>query len=169
MLGVGDSLKEAIGGAQNWNPNFRPVDQRGKSFVMALAGFAEEHGFDRAAGTQRFFHQAHAFDADEAGFGRQSAAQRETKFLEPTIVAAADHGRSAGSSRGASGFNRRCHSKGSVANFAALALISLGAGGLKVSAYIYAEQVFIAWACAGVVASPTLQRRVAFRIALRLR
>ena len=40
---------------------------------------------------------------------------------------------------------------------------------LKVSAYIYAEQVFIAWACAGVVASPTLQRRVAFRIALRLR
>jgi hypothetical protein len=29
--------------------------------------------------------------------------------------------------------------------------------------------VFIAWACAGVVASPTLQRSVAFRIALRLR
>src|ERR1700730_7844071 len=125
---------------------------------MALAGFAEQHCLDGARGAKRFFNQAYAFDADGTRFGRQSAAQCETKFLQPAIVAARDRGRSTGSSRGASGFARRCHIMGSVANFAALALISLGDGGLKPTSYVYAAQVFIAWACAGVVAWPTLQR-----------
>src|SRR6267378_7673094 len=85
---------------------------------MVLAGFAEEHRFDGASGAQRFFDQAHAFDTDEAGLRRQSAFQREAKFLEPAIVAASDRGRRDGSSRGASGFARGSHHKGSVTNLA---------------------------------------------------
>src|SRR5712671_236993 len=92
---------------------------------MALAGFAEQHRFNGTGGAQRFFDQAHAFDADETGLGRQSAFQRKAKFLEPAIVAAGDRGRRDGSSRGASGFARCSHHKGSVANLAALRLISL--------------------------------------------
>src|ERR1700720_4380215 len=42
MLGVRNTFKESIGRAQNRNADFRAVDQRGKSFMMALAGFAEE-------------------------------------------------------------------------------------------------------------------------------
>src|SRR6266849_6838539 len=91
---------------------------------MAFSGFAEKHRFDGAGGTQRFFDQAHAFDADVAGLGGQSAFQREAKFLEPAIVSAGDRGGSAGSSRGASGFARSGHYKGSVTNFAVFQLIS---------------------------------------------
>ena len=58
---------------------------------MALAGFAEKHGLDGAAGTQRFFDEARAFDANEAVFRGQTAAQRHAKFLEPTIVAAGEY------------------------------------------------------------------------------
>jgi hypothetical protein len=59
---------------------------------MALARFAEEHSPDGASGAQRFFHEADAFNADEAGLRGQSAAQGETKFFEPTVVAAGDRG-----------------------------------------------------------------------------
>src|SRR5882762_8736224 len=100
---------------------------------MALAGFAEEHRFDGAAGAQRFFDQAHAFDADEAGLRRQSAFQREAKFLEPAIIAASDRGRRDGSSRGASGFARCSHHKGSVTNLSASRLISAIRSGVAAS------------------------------------
>src|SRR5215472_19277631 len=50
MLRVGESFKEAIGGAKRGKGHLRAVDQRRESFVMALAGFAEEHGLNSAAG-----------------------------------------------------------------------------------------------------------------------
>src|SRR5882762_3868223 len=133
MLSVGHALEEAVGGTQNRNCDFRAIDQRRQPFAMALAGFAEEHRFDGAAGAQRFFDQAHAFDADETGLRRQSAFQREAKFLEPAIVAASDRGRRDGSSRGASGFARCSHHKGSVTNLAALRLISAIRSGVAAS------------------------------------
>src|SRR5579863_1115804 len=68
MLGVGEALEEAIGGAQLGKSHFGPVDERGEAFAMAFAGFAEEDSFDAAAGAQGFLDKAHAFDADGAGF-----------------------------------------------------------------------------------------------------
>jgi hypothetical protein len=62
--------------------------------VVAFAGFAEEYGFDAAAGAKRFFDQAHAFNAHGAGLRGQTAAQRHAKHFEPAIVAAGqDSGR----------------------------------------------------------------------------
>ena len=55
---------------------------------MAVSGFAEEHRFDAAARAKRFFDEADAFDANRAGFCWQIAAERQTEFLEPAIVAA---------------------------------------------------------------------------------
>ncbi len=72
------------------NGNFGPINQRRETLVMALAGFAEQHGFDAAAGSQRFLDEANAFDADAARFRLQSAAQGQAKFFEPAIVAAGD-------------------------------------------------------------------------------
>src|ERR1700694_1012941 len=157
MLRVSNALEKAIGGAQNRNRNFRTIDQRSEAFVMALAGFAEEHRFDWACGAQRFFDHAYTLDADEAGFRGQSTTQREAKFLQPAVVPAGDRGRRTGTSRSASGFARRGHTKGSVANFPAKRLIQATNAGRPVvrsaqadggwpSVYIYAAQVFIAWA-----------------------
>jgi hypothetical protein len=98
VLGVGDALEQAIGGAQDRDRDFRAVDQRREAFVMAFAGFAEQDGLDWTAGAQGFFDQADTFDADAARFGGQSAAEGDTKFLEPAIVAAGD-GASAGALR----------------------------------------------------------------------
>ena len=74
MLGVGEAFEEAVGGAQFGKSHFGPVDKRGEAFVMAFAGFAEEDGFDAAAGAKGFFDEADAFYADEAGFGGQAAS-----------------------------------------------------------------------------------------------
>src|SRR6202022_966222 len=114
----------AIRGAQSWYRVFRPSDQRSEAFVMALAGFAEQNGLDGTGGTQRLFDEAHTFDADEARFSGQAAAQREAKFLQPAIIAAGNGGGSAGGARRASYFARHGHINGSVANLPALALIS---------------------------------------------
>ncbi len=59
---------------------------------MALASFTEEHRLDGACGAQGFFHEAHTFDAHEAGFRGQSAAQGKTKFFQPAVVATGDRG-----------------------------------------------------------------------------
>lgn len=66
---------------------------------MAAAGFGEENGSDAAAGRESFFSEADAFDAYGTGFGRQTAAEGDAKFLEPAILAAGDDG-----VRGARGF-----------------------------------------------------------------
>jgi hypothetical protein len=88
MLGVGKALEEAVGGAKDGKSHFGPVDERGETFVMAFAGFAEEHGLNAAGGTQRFLDEADALDADEAVFRGQAAAQCHTELLEPAIIAA---------------------------------------------------------------------------------
>src|SRR5260370_38944430 len=106
-----------MAGAQNGNGDFRAIDERSEALVVALAGFAKKHRLDRTARAQSFFDETDALNANEAGFGRQSTAQGDAKFLEPAIIAAGDRRRSAGRSRSASGFARRGHSRGSVANF----------------------------------------------------
>src|SRR5260370_13935030 len=100
MVGIGEAFKEAVGGAEDWKSHFGPVDEGGKAFAMAFAGFAEEHSLNGAAGTQGFFDQTNAFDADEAVFGGQAAAQSHAKLLEPAIVAAGQKRPAAFSSTG---------------------------------------------------------------------
>ena len=111
MLGIGKTLEEAVGGAQGGEAHFRAVDEWREPFVMALTGFAEEHGLDGAAGTQRFFDKADAFDAHKAAFRGQSAAQGHAKFLEPAIVAAGEErGLACRPGVVARHFARTCHS-----------------------------------------------------------
>src|SRR6266704_6978018 len=55
VFGVGEALEEAVGGVQNRKSHFGPVDEGGEAFVMAFAGFAEEHGLNAASRSQRFF------------------------------------------------------------------------------------------------------------------
>ncbi len=108
-FGVGEAFKEAVSGAKDGKGHFWAVDERGETFVMAFAGFAEEHGLNAAAGTQCFFDEAHTFDADEAAFGWQAATQSDTKLLEPAIVAAGEERRLADGARVTSGFARSSH------------------------------------------------------------
>src|SRR5438105_15270005 len=110
MLGVGNALKKTVGSAKGGEAHLRAIDQWRKAFVMALAGLAEEHGLDRAAGTQRFFDQANPFDSHKAAFRGQTAAERHAKFLEPSIVAAGEERGFARVANGAGGFARRGHS-----------------------------------------------------------
>jgi hypothetical protein len=88
VLGVGKTFKEAVGGAKRGKAYLRAVDQRRETFVMTLARFTKEHSLDGAAGTQRFFDEADALDADEAAFCGQATAETHAKLLEPAIVAA---------------------------------------------------------------------------------
>jgi hypothetical protein len=81
MLGVGETFEEAVGGAQSGESQFRPVHERSEAFVMAFAGFAEEDGFNAAAGAESFFDEADTFDADGAGLRWQAAAKRHAEFL----------------------------------------------------------------------------------------
>jgi len=55
VLGVGETLKEAVRGAEYRESHLGPVHEGGEMFVMAFAGFAEEHSLNATAGTQRFF------------------------------------------------------------------------------------------------------------------
>src|SRR6266851_2463228 len=88
VFGVGEAFEEAVRGAENGKSHFGPVDEGGETFVVAFAGFAEEHGLNAAAGTQRFFDEPHTLDADEAVFRGKAAAQSHAELLEPAIVAA---------------------------------------------------------------------------------
>jgi hypothetical protein len=110
MLRVGEAFEEAVGGAKRGEGHLRAVDERRETFVMTLAGFAEEHSLNRTAGTQRFFDETNAFHADEAALGGQAATERQAELLEPAILAA---GKKRGVIRNswiASGFARRSHS-----------------------------------------------------------
>src|SRR5260370_30803400 len=93
MFGVGKALKETVRGAEDWKGHFGPVDEGGETFVMAFAGFAEEDGLNAATGTQRFFDEAYAFDANEAVFRGQTAAESHAELLEPAVVAAGEERR----------------------------------------------------------------------------
>jgi hypothetical protein len=81
MLGVGDAFEEAVGGFEDGEGHFGAGDEVREFFAMAFAGFAEEDGFDLAAGFQGFLDQAEAFDADAAGVGLQAAAEGDAKLF----------------------------------------------------------------------------------------
>jgi hypothetical protein len=119
VFGVGDSFKKAIRGAQNREGHFRFVDPRRKPLAMALTGFAEKHGLNAAAGTQRFFYEAHTLDADAPTFRCQSTAQRNAKLLQPAIFAAGQKR----AVRGSSG-NAGCGRFGHAARLANRALFT---------------------------------------------
>lgn len=93
MFGVGDAFKEAVGGVQERNGDFRAIEIGSEARVMAFAGFTEEHGADWAGGTEGFFDEARAFDTDGARFGRKASAKSYAKFLEPFVFAGGDDGR----------------------------------------------------------------------------
>lgn len=90
MFGVGDAFKEAVGSAQEWNGDFRAIEIRSEAWVMAFAGFAEEHGADGAGGAEGFFDEPRTFDTNGARFGRKAAAKSYAKFLEPFVFAGGD-------------------------------------------------------------------------------
>jgi len=48
---------------------------------VAFTGFAEEYGFDLAAGFEGFRDEAEAFDADTAGVGLQAAAESDAELF----------------------------------------------------------------------------------------
>ena len=98
MFGVGDAFKQSIGGAMYGNGDFRAVEIRRKAGVVAFAGFAEQNSANGRGGTQGFFNQARAFDADRAVFTWQAATECDTEFLEPTIFATGDDAARSGSS-----------------------------------------------------------------------
>ena len=102
----------AVGGAEDGKSHFRPIDDGGETFVMAFAGFAEEHGLNAAPGAQRFFNEPDAFDAYEATFRGQSAAESHAKLLEPAIVAAGEDRGLSSEPSVTSGFARRGHHRG---------------------------------------------------------
>jgi hypothetical protein len=112
VLRVGKAFEEAVGSAEDGESHFGPIDEGGEAFVMALAGFAEEHGLNAAAGTQGFFDKAGAFDADESAFCGQAAAKSHAELLEPTIVAAGEERGIARGASVASGFSGRGHHRG---------------------------------------------------------
>ena len=64
----------------------------GEFFAVALAGFAEEDGFDLAAGFEGFCDETETFDAYAAGVGWEAAAEGDAELLEPAIVAAGEEG-----------------------------------------------------------------------------
>jgi hypothetical protein len=112
MLGVREALEKAVRGAEDGKSHFRPIDDGGETFVMAFAGFAEEHGLNAAPGAQRFFNEPDAFDAYEATFRGQSAAESHAKLLEPAIVAAGEDRGLSSEPSVTSGFARRGHHRG---------------------------------------------------------
>jgi len=104
MFGVGDAFKEAIGGAEDGEAGVWTTDERGETFAVAFARFAEEDGFDAAGGAESFFNEARAFDADGAVFGGKAAAEGDAELLEPAVIPA---GEEVGGDGG--GFGRRSH------------------------------------------------------------
>jgi hypothetical protein len=109
MLGVGEALEEAVGGAEDEKSHFGTVDEGRETFVMALAGFAKEHSLHAAPRTECFFDEPHALDANEAVFRGQTAAQSHAELLQPAIVAAGEKRRFACRARVASGFAESSH------------------------------------------------------------
>jgi hypothetical protein len=112
VFGIGKAFEQAVSGAKDRKCHFGPVNERSETFVVPFARFAEEHGVNAAAGTQRFFDKSDALDSHESVFRRQPAAQSHTKLLQPAIVAARKWRGLASGARASSGFSRRCHYRG---------------------------------------------------------
>ena len=109
MLGVGEPVKQTVGGAQNGKANLWAVNQRSKPRAVALPGFAKQNRLDGAAGAQSFFDKPHSFDSDRAGFRRQTATQCDAELLEPSIIAAGEESGRSVSRSVASGFASGSH------------------------------------------------------------
>jgi hypothetical protein len=112
MFGVGKALEEAVRGAEEGKSHFGPVDDGGETFVMAIAGFAEEHGFDAATGAQSFFDEPDTLDAYESVLCGQATAQSHAELLEPAIIATGEERRAIRGTSVTSGFAGRCHPRG---------------------------------------------------------
>ena len=109
MLGIGETLEETVRGVERRKGHLRPVNDGRETLMMAFAGFAEEHGLDAAARTQRFFDESGTFDADESIFRGEAAAESHAELLEPAIVAAGEERGLTDGSGAASGFSGRGH------------------------------------------------------------
>jgi hypothetical protein len=112
VFGVGKALEEAVRGAEEGKSHFRPVDDGGETFVMAIAGFAEKHGFDAATGAQSFFDEPDALDAYESILRGQAAAQSHSELLEPAIIATGKERRVVRGTSVARDLSRRSHHRG---------------------------------------------------------
>src|SRR6267143_2295704 len=112
MFRIGKALEEPVRGAQDGKSHFGPLDDGGETFVMAIAGFAEEHGFDAATGAQSFFDEPDTLDAYESVLRGQAAAQSQAKLLEPAIVAAGEERRVVRRTSVARDLSRRSHPRG---------------------------------------------------------
>jgi hypothetical protein len=112
MFRIGKAFEEPVGGTENGKSHFRAVDERRKTFMMTFARFAEEHGLDAAAGTERFFDEPGTFNADESILRREPAAKRHAELLEPAIVSASEQRGITSRASAASGFSRRGHHRG---------------------------------------------------------
>jgi hypothetical protein len=84
---VGNALKEPIGGAKDWDADFRAIEIRRESCAIAFARLAEQDRTDWTGGTQSFFYESRAFDTDGSGFSGQAASECHAKFLKPFVIA----------------------------------------------------------------------------------
>jgi hypothetical protein len=75
MLGVGEAFEETVRSAKNREGHFPTIDESGKVFMVALAGFTEENSLDGTAGTKGLLDEPHTFNADESGFREQASAK----------------------------------------------------------------------------------------------
>src|SRR5690242_503474 len=112
VLGVGEAFKKAVRGAEDGKSHLRRVDEGGEAFVMAFAGFAEEHRLNAAVGTQGLFDEPHALDADKSILRGQPAAESHAELLQPAIVAASEERRLANRARVSCDFAWRSHYRG---------------------------------------------------------
>ena len=81
VFGVGDAFEEAVGGFKDGEGHFGAGDQVRKFILVACAGFAEEDGFDLAAGFEGFLDETEAFDADAAGVCLEAAAEGDAELF----------------------------------------------------------------------------------------
>jgi hypothetical protein len=112
VFGVGKAFEEAVRGAEDGKSHFGPVDDGGETFVMAIAGFTEKHGFDAATRAQSFFDEPDTLDAYESVLRGQAAAQGHAELLEPAIIAAGEERRVVRGTSVTGGFAGRCHPRG---------------------------------------------------------
>jgi len=90
MFGISETFEKAVSRSKSGKGHLWPTDQWSKTFVVALACFAEENGLDGAAGTQGLLDEANAFNADESVVRGQTSAQGYAELLEPAIIAAGE-------------------------------------------------------------------------------
>src|SRR5882672_7385992 len=112
VFGIGKTFEETVRGAEDGKSHFGPGDDGGETFVMAIAGFAEEHGLNVATGAQSFFDEPDTLDAYASVLRGQAAAQSHGGLLEPALVAAGEERRVVRGTSVARDLSRRRHHRG---------------------------------------------------------